>query len=374
MKFWKKDLTGKIFLTFSYLNTSYFVYLAIWIIVVYGVFFTSFKYFPHKESLNFFDNLRNWDGGHFIGIAKNGYSENYQYAFFPIYPILIKFVQYLIPSYLISAVFVSIFSTFLGIYFLAKLIKLELPKISSKKVIFFLLIFPTSFYLIIPYSEGVFFFFTTASFYFYRLSKSRNRNLNLFLACFFASLASATRIEAVAVAIAILIDLYLAKKIKQDFWTVPIILSGMVFLSIFLYSQTKDPFYFLSAETHWQRSLSLPIAGFWQSLVYVFSHNFDNFVQITLIDILFAVFGVGMVIRAFRFLPFLLSSYALISILMPLSTSTLVSIPRFLLPIFPIFLLLSMIKNRYVSYIYILVSIILSIYFQVKFINGYWVS
>jgi len=30
----------------------------------------------------------NWDGGHFLGIAKAGYLHSFQYAFFPLFPLL----------------------------------------------------------------------------------------------------------------------------------------------------------------------------------------------------------------------------------------------------------------------------------------------
>ena len=36
----------------------------------------------------------NWDGGHFRGIAENGYLHSFQVVFFPLYPVLINLLMF----------------------------------------------------------------------------------------------------------------------------------------------------------------------------------------------------------------------------------------------------------------------------------------
>ena len=355
------------------LNINYL--FLFWLFLIYLIFFIGFKLQSNNsKDLSVFDNLKNWDSGHFLGIAKYGYKEKFQFAFFPMYPILINFLAIFLKNYLFSALIISILSTFLALKLLYKLICMDNLKLNSKKAIFFILIFPTSFYFLIPYSEALFFFFVVATFYFLRLSQDKKANFNLFLAGIFACLSALTRISGVAVILALLLEIFLQRKLKKYFWVIFVAFAGIILYMIFLFINYKDPIYFLTAESHWQRSLNLPVISFWQSLVYIFSHNFSNFTVRTLIDLVFAIFGVGFVLRSFRFLRVSYSTYALVSILLPLSTSTLISFPRFLLPIFPIFLLLGLIKNRFLQLAYILISILILIYFEINFINGKWVS
>lgn len=301
-------------------------------------------------------NLANWDGGHYIGISKYGYSEKFQYAFFPLYPLLIKFTSQITGNYLIAALIISITSFFLALHFLYKLISLDFSKKLAENTIIFLLIFPTSFYFITAYSEGVFFLLTVLTFYYFRKQ-------NFALATFFAVLVSATRLAGLAVSLALIFQI-INSKINKKNWIILFSPLGFIIYCIYLFNITGDPLYFLTAESsHWQRNLAVPGISFWLTLK---NQNF--------IELFFGIFGLGMVLRSFRFLPANYAIYGLLSILLPIATSSLVSMPRFLLPIFPIFILLGMIENPKVIFFTKLLSILLLSAFSISFINGYWVS
>ena len=77
-------------------------YPSVTIIVLIWILSVSMIFFIGKEG-NFFESLSNWDGGHYIGIAQNGYSEKFQYAFFPLYPITINLLNNFVGNYLLSA-------------------------------------------------------------------------------------------------------------------------------------------------------------------------------------------------------------------------------------------------------------------------------
>ena len=177
-------------------------YPSVTIIVLIWILSVSMIFFIGKEG-NFFESLKNWDGGHYIGIAQNGYSEKFQYAFFPLYPITINLLNNFVGNYLLSAVLISIISTFFGLQLLYKLMSLDFDRKIADKVIAGILIFPTSFYFLTAYSEGLFFLLTIAAFYFLRTRK-------LFWAVVFASLASATRLSGLAVVLGLIIEVYLS--------------------------------------------------------------------------------------------------------------------------------------------------------------------
>lgn len=303
--------------------------------------------------------MGNWDGGHYLQIAENGYSQKFQYAFFPLFPLAVNMVNNITGNYPAAAVLVGILSTFLGLHLLYKLTAVIFEKKIAEKAILALLFFPTSLFFIMAYSEGLFFLLAVAAFY--SLHKRK-----LFWATVFASLSSATRLVGLAVAAGILIEIWTTQGINRKNWYVLLAFLGFLIYCIFLYNRTGDPFYFITAQSHWQRALAAPGAGFWEALKGIPGKG--------LIDLGFAVFGVGFAVRAFRFLPLSLSIFSLLSVGIPLFTPTLSSMPRFLLPVFPIFILIALIKNRYVSLTYQVFSLMLLGVFTALFITGYWVS
>lgn len=341
----------------------------VWFISVLAISYLAFNLLPHSARFtnDFVKSFANWDGGHYLAIAELGYKEKFQYAFFPFYPLLVRFLNQIFQNYLVSAILISASSSFLALHLLYKLIAIDFDKKIAEKVILFLLFFPTAFYFLTAYSEGLFFFLVIATFYF--LQKK-----NLLLATIFASLASATKISGLAVVLALLIDIKLNQGFTRKNWFVLLSPLGFVFYCWFLFNQTGDPFYFLTAENHWQRYLTVPGVSFWEAIENLTSGSFDLNHFNMLIDLIFAVFGLGLILRSFRFLPPVYSFYGLLSLAFPLFTPTLTSMPRFLVVLFPVFILLALIKNKYTLLIYQIISLMILSLFISLFINGYWVS
>lgn len=341
----------------------------IWLIALIFVSYFGFLYLPHapKSNPDFITSFSNWDGGHFVGIAQKGYSLDSQYAFFPLYPILINFLNKITNNYFVAGILISVLSAFFGLHLLYALIAKELDKKIAEKVVLSLIFFPTSFYFLTVYSEGLFFLLTVATFYFLKSNK-------LFLATMVALLASATRLAGVAVVFALIAHVYTTGGKTKKNWIVLLSPLGFIAYSIFLYTQTSDPFYFVTAEKNWQRSINFPWIGFWETIKNITTPGFINQYFNYVFDLLFAIFGAGLVIRSFRFLPLKYAIYALASISIPLLTSSLSSMPRFLVVIFPIFILIGLIKNRFINLGYQIISLMLLSLFTILFINGFWVS
>lgn len=350
-----------------YPNIS-FIFI-IWLLSILLIAFTGFSTLPHsgKFSNNFWGSLGNWDGGHYLQIAKNGYSQKFQYAFFPLFPLAVNVANNITGNYLAAAVLVSILSTFLGLQFLYRLVKEDFEKRIAEKAVLVFLFFPTSLFLIMAYSEGLFFFLAVATFYFLRKNK-------LFWATVFASLASATRLVGLAVVAGFLLEVWMRQGISRKNWYILLAPFGFVVYCLFLYRQTGDPFYFITAENHWQRALVTPGVGFWETLREISSKGILSTNFNVVIDLIFAIFGVGFAIRSFRFLPVSWAIYSLLSVGIPLFTPTLSSMPRFLLPVFPIFILIALLKNRYIQIFLQMISLMLLAVFTALFVSGYWVS
>ncbi|MDP3973676.1 MAG: mannosyltransferase family protein [Candidatus Daviesbacteria bacterium] len=346
------------------------VYFVIFIVAVLNIFYFGHQILPHNEGgqEDFINALRNWDGGHFLGIAENGYKYSFQHAFFPLYPLLIKFLFPIFPNHhALGGVVISILATLIGLNLLYQMVLTQYDKNLAQKVILSILFFPMSFYFLVVYSEGLFFMFSVACFYFVRKN-------NLFLATLAAALASATRLAGLAVVAGLLIPLLLNKGINRNNWFVLLAPSGLLIYSFYLYLNVGDPFYFVTVEQHWQRSITIPARAFFITLNNMLYPGYllSRYGQFW--DLLFTALGLGLIIMNFKKLPKDFAIFSLISIGLPLASPTIEAIPRYLLPIFPIFILIALIKNPYLSFAYQIFGVTLLAFYATLFINGYWVS
>lgn len=340
----------------------------IWFAAIFTVGFFGFINLPHSSNFgyNFLESLSNWDGRHFLTIAKNGYTEFFQYAFFPLYPLLIKASNFFIQDLLFVAILISLSGTLAGVIILKKLVKLYFKEEIANSTVWFLLCFPTAFFFLVAYSEGLFFFLTVLSFYAFKKS-------NFALSSAAAILASMTRLAGLAIVVAILFEVF-SKGVNRRNWIIFLSPIGIVGYCIILYYQAGDPLAFVTAERNWQRTLSIPGLSFIESIKKLSDPTFFILNMSAFFDFVAAIFGLGMMLRSFRFLPKVFSVYGLISVLLPIMTSNLMSTSRFLLPIFPIFILISLNKNQYLTFGYQIISLMLLSVFTVLFLNGYWVA
>lgn len=201
---------------FKYVLSYYFG----WILILSLVTFFGLSTIPHYDKpyhLKFADSSTeywigwaNWDGGHFRGIAENGYLHPFQVVFFPLYPLLIKALMFLGIHSLWAGLIISQISTLAALFYLFKLAQLDYPEDIAKKSIFLILAFPTSFYLSALYSESLFLALALASFYF-------ARNKKWWLASILAGLSTVTRLAGIAVIVAIAFEYYLKNVPKFKF-------------------------------------------------------------------------------------------------------------------------------------------------------------
>ncbi|MFI5240740.1 MAG: mannosyltransferase family protein, partial [Candidatus Saccharimonadia bacterium] len=141
--------------------------------------------------------LASWDGADYIQIALTGYQNLFWVNWFPLYPITIHVLNFIIPSPLVSALVIAWTSLVGAIYFYLKIARklFNLKDVTEPlRALLFFVLFPTSVFLIAPFAESLFAFLALGAIYF-ALSK------RYYLASLFALLSSATHITGVIVAI-----------------------------------------------------------------------------------------------------------------------------------------------------------------------------
>lgn len=327
-----------------------------------------------------------WDSGWYFSIANRGYYFNgfdvpSNVVFFPLYPLLMKVIGTLILNqYLIAGIIISSLALLGSCFFLYALSKIEFGrKTTALNVVFFLLIFPYSFFLISVYSEAVFLLTVVASFYFARKKK-------WLLSGIFAAFSSAARPTGIIIFIVLLFE-YLEdkkfdwKKIKTDI--LPIFLSplGLVSYMTYLYFKFGDPFLFSTAQNYWGRKTIISISGFTKTfgsyLHDLYSFNFENgpyFVANALDFITFVVFFTLAIIVFLK----IRKSYGLfmiLSLIIPAMTQSYISMGRFCAVLFPAFMFFSKISRRQPwGYALIMLFLMLSTLVILMFVNYYWVG
>ena len=108
-----------------------------------------------------------WDAVHYIDIATKGY-QGTDMAFFPLYPFLIRVVGAFAGNHLIAGLLISNASFFFGLLYLYKLLEHEYDRTVARRAIFYISIFPSAVFFSAVYTESLFFMLTVASFYYMR--------------------------------------------------------------------------------------------------------------------------------------------------------------------------------------------------------------
>ena len=84
---------------------------------------------------------QNFDGVHYLSIARHGYYQ-FQQAFFPFYPYLIRYLTVFVKDYLLSGLLISHLSFFIALFLFYKLVRLDFAEKVAKRSLIYLFLFP----------------------------------------------------------------------------------------------------------------------------------------------------------------------------------------------------------------------------------------
>ena len=373
-----KGLTQKI------QDISYPVKIAILILIAAKILVLAIGYIVHYLNTGpalpltiAMDMFNRWDAPHYVDIAKNWYVSNpaldgYNFiVFFPLYPILIKLFTFDLNYINLSALIVSNVSSLITFFYLYKLVKLEFNHSIAVKAVMFLSFFPTAYFLTVPYTEGVFFAFVIASIYYARLGKWHFAgSLSLF--------ASLTRIAGLLLLPVLIIEYFHQKgwKPKVDLnilWPFLALAGFLIYLNINT-QITGNPFTFVQIQSnHFNNNLD-PWAGLTSAYDFATGAPYPHNITAGITPLASAVFGLLMVgIGVWRRLRPVYTVYMFLSLGLAISTSLWRSVPRYVLAMFPMFILLGLLTRRKAVIIpVVLVSGVLLCYFTALFALGWW--
>ena len=343
--------------TLVWIRLAYFVGLAgagLWAPVHHGIHGQG-AYTPLGDLL--FGTLNRWDAGWFVRIALHGYEVKQTAAFFPVYPILLRGLAFVVRSHLVAGVLISIVAAGATAELLFRIARTRLGERGARDAVLLFALYPISFVFTAVYSDALFLLFATASFY----AAQRGRGLAAGVA---GGLAVGTRLLGLALLPALVILLW--RRGVRGLASLVLLPGALGLYVLYLHEHFGDALAFQHAEQgFWQRHTSTigPVTGSWdvlksaeQGLANIVRHlppllgapnGYEKVFEWSiwnLVHFLLLVVGIWLTWLAWRRLGPAFGVYSAATLLVIVSAPTAVvplgSIPRFLLADFPLFLVL----------------------------------
>jgi hypothetical protein len=327
-----------------------------------------------------------WDATRYLNIALMGYHKLPEdLAFFPLFPLLISILGHPFGngSYFFIGMLLSNLALLGTLFFLYTLAEELGGEQTARRTLLYLCIFPTAFFFFTAYNESLFLFFTLGGF----LALRRQR---WWLAGLAGGLSALTRSTGIFFVIPFLYELWVYRQqLTTNSWgdgdevgdsrdevggkpqpykrsptryllvrtiaPITLVPLGTLLYCLYNWQITGSPIAFASVQARWSRYLSLPWAGTWQNIWQIFWHQpFGSFFQVhSLIDLAMTLGFVALMILGWRksrmsynlWLAIVFGYY-----LVTPSTGqadALISNQRFVLEMFPAFITLALLGQRY---------------------------
>lgn len=280
---------------------------------------------------------KRWDATHYLAIAARGYSaegpDRILLAFFPLYPWLVRAATTVTRDVLSAAFVVSGLASIAIGLLMKRLVRLDEPETIARRAVWFLFILPTSFFLHIPYSEALFLALVLGCF----LAARRD---HWALAGILGSSACLTRITGVMLGPALVVEAFLQFRAQRRFrwrwlWigVVPLGFVGYLWLN---YHVTGNFFAFSEIQQeHWYKQFTPP----WVGINDVWLRALDENPIEGLHELVFIALSLLCTIWCWFALRPSYAAWMTCNWLLVNSTTFVLSVPRYTLALFPVFIL-----------------------------------
>ncbi len=307
-----------------------------------------------------FDTFAQWDSVWFLHIARHGYDMKETAAFFPLYPLAVRGVSEILRSDVAAAVLVSVAAGAAAVVVLHRLARPLLGEAGATTTVLLVALYPVAFVFTAAYSDGLFLALAAGSF----LAAVRGRSLT---AGVLGGLACATRLVGLALLPALLVLLWPRGR-RGLARLAPLLLlpAAVAVYALYLNHRLGDPWAFVHAQgIYWHRHVHSagPLTGLWlavrdgyqgaSELVQhlpraphgTFEHR-DQWASWNVVQLLLLAAAAWLTWIAWRRLGVAYGLYSLTTLVIVLTSPAdlvpLVSLPRFLLGDFPLFLALAL--------------------------------
>lgn len=326
---------------------------------------------PFARSLSMWNR---WDAPHYLRLADVGYrprgEDRFFIVFYPGYPLAVRLASVVFRDLVLSALVVSAAASTGAAWLLYKLVRLDHDHPTAWRAVVVLFAFPTAYYLAVPYTESLFLLAVVGSVYAARTGRWPAAGL--------AGLtATATRVAGLALLPALAVEALRRPRsavLRKLSWCALAVVGALAYLTI-NWVVFGDPVHFLGVQRrHWSQQLVWP----WEPTVEAARQLLtksprDEFRLIYAGRLAAAVFGVAVLLWGRRRLRPTDQVYGWIGLALVMSPSWLISLPRYLLGIYPLFIVLAVrVRNRALLAQVVIVSCAAQAYFFSLYARGAW--
>ncbi len=343
-----------------------------------------------------------WDSSNFTHIALHGYYQLILTAFFPLYPLLERVFMLITQDPLTAGLIISNVAELAMFVALYRLVEEDFNGERAYRTVLYFSIFPSAFFFSAAYSEALFLCLSVLSFYLIRRRRWWPAGLIGFLACLtrpdgmfllapfcyeylrrrwqereepLCSILSGAQLRR------------LLKSIRFDLCAGLCLPAAIVLYAAYCYYQFHDPLAFVHAHANWSRSLNFPGWGVLKSISEISPHGILSFLKMrNLIDLGADLFIGALIVLGFIGpwrLPKNLWAYGIYALVIYVyiqlfpkdgTLYPLESVSRFVLEIFPAFIVLARIgKHRTLELSYLMLAGALFFFLLTQFLTGHWV-
>jgi len=320
-------------------------------------------YGGHTDLL--FNTFTLWDSGWYLEIAENGYRGEQAAAFFPLYPLLLHALAWVTRSAVVAGVLISLVAAGFAAVAVQRIAADLLPARAARDSVLYLALWPTAFVFTSVYSEGLFLALAAWAFW----AGLQRRPI---LAAALGGLAVGTRLIGLALLPALIVLLWPRERglPRRALWLAPVALlpAAVGAYAWYLQHRLGDWRAFYEAQgAFWlhHRPAAGPLGGLWEAI----AQGYHGVAQVLLhlgrasqvsaadeigtrnaLHLVLLVAALWLTWVAWRRLGPASGVYSVVYLAIilsaPVSYFPLVSLPRYLLGDFPLFIALASLTER----------------------------
>ncbi|MET0623136.1 MAG: mannosyltransferase family protein [Pyrinomonadaceae bacterium] len=348
------------------------------LLIWYGA--ESFVIWKNERHGSFYDWLaiwNRWDAPHYLDIARMGYvSEGVEarwIVFYPLYPWLVRASAFVLRDELLAAFFVSGAASVAAGVLLYRLARVDEPEEVARASVFYMLVFPTAYFLHVGYTESLFIALALGAFL-------AARSRCWWAAGLLGALAALARVNGLLLIPALAFEAWeeyraSGRRVRAAWlWALgPLAgFGGYLFINWWVLG---DPRAFLGMQgQHWFKSLTWPWVGIREAWNSVWGRAPSEARMVGWQELLFLLLGLGLTAWAWLRLRASYAVWMTCNWLLWTSTKFVLSVPRYTLVLFPAFILFARLRASRPAWgaAVAVWSLLFLALFAARFAQGYW--
>jgi hypothetical protein len=280
----------------------------------------------------------NW----YMGIAQSGYerlpfnTDTFRnWAFFPLFPLVWRALAKITGEYVLTGSLLSCLCFFPALILVHKIaLAYGLETKAANRAVLYLAAFPVSYFFMIPVTESLFLLLITGSFF-------AAKREHWWLAGILGALASATRVTGVLLLPTLIVlywETYGRQRPRLNAIWILLVPAGLLAYMYFLYTLTGNPLAFKDINVLWGRQLTFVL---WPLIYYLkqplllasaWDFRVLNFTALMV--------AIGAVVLLIKWRWWSMACFTLCSLFVMLSSGVLQSQARYVMVLFPVFIVL----------------------------------